>query len=61
MSISKKNNDLAPAIEHNKSYICSETLAELLTMEDRESMNSEDFIEVTDEIKVKIIVKKVTF
>ncbi|MFZ4704532.1 MAG: isoleucine--tRNA ligase [Bacteroidales bacterium] len=57
----EKNNDLAPAIEHNKSYICSETLAELLTMEDRESMNSEDFIEVTDEIKVKIIVKKVTF
>jgi isoleucyl-tRNA synthetase len=57
----EKNSDLAPAIEHNMSYICSETLTESLTTDDLDLMNAADLIEVTDEIKVKIIVERVTF
>jgi len=57
----EKNIDLAPAIEHNMVYICSETLAESLTAYDLDSLDLADLIEVNDEIKVRIIVEKVTF
>jgi isoleucyl-tRNA synthetase len=57
----EKNIELASAIEHNMVYICSETLAGSLTTVDLDLMNSADLIEVTDEIKVRIIVEKVTF
>jgi isoleucyl-tRNA synthetase len=57
----EKNNELASAIEHNMAYICSETLASSLATNNLDSLTSADLIEVTDEIKVKIIVEKVTF
>jgi isoleucyl-tRNA synthetase len=57
----EKNNELAPAIEHNMAYICSETLASSLTTNNLDSVIFTDLIDITDEIKVKINIEKVTF
>ena len=57
----EKNTDLAPAIEHNLAYICSETLAESLEILEIDSPGTFDIIEITDEIKVNIRVEKITF
>jgi isoleucyl-tRNA synthetase len=57
----EKNTDLAPAIEHNLAYICSETLAEALEVFENGSLEIFDIIEITDEIKVNIQVEKITF
>jgi len=57
----EKNTDLAPAIEHNLAYICSETLAESLEISVPDSPGTFDNIEITDEIKVNILVERITF
>jgi len=57
----EKNTDLAPAIEHNLAYICSETLAGSLKISELDSLDIFDIIEITDDIKVNIHVEKITF
>lgn len=57
----EKNTDLAPAIEHNIAYICSETLAGSLVISELDPLGTFDIIEITDEIKVNIHVEKITF
>lgn len=59
LSIEKKNG-LVSAVENNFAYICSETLAEKLTLSD--TINSEEkvLVELTDDISTYIMVSKTT-
>ncbi|MBE0661721.1 MAG: isoleucine--tRNA ligase [Bacteroidales bacterium] len=56
----EKKNGLVSAIENNFAYICSETLAEKLTL--GETINSEEkvLVELTDDISTNILVSKST-
>ncbi len=53
-----KNNDIDEAVIHNNSYICSETLAESLTLVD--NLNEEETltVELTDDIQAQLRIVK---
>jgi isoleucyl-tRNA synthetase len=54
----EKNPLIESAIANNLVYICSETLAEKLTLENLENCPEKDIVELTDEISISIVVTK---
>jgi isoleucyl-tRNA synthetase len=54
----QKNDQIGEAISNFNDYICSETLAESLTVSDRMLHNSE-LLDLTDDISVAIRVDKI--
>ena len=54
----EKNPLTESAIANNLVYICSETLAEKLTIENLENCPEKDIVELTDEISISIVVAK---
>lgn len=54
----QKNDQIEEAISNFNDYICSETLAESLTVSDRKLQNSE-MLDLTDEISIAIRVDKI--
>jgi isoleucyl-tRNA synthetase len=54
----QKNDQIEEAISNFNAYICSETLAESLTVSDRMLHNSE-MLDLTDEISIAIRVDKI--
>jgi len=55
----QKNDQIGEAISNYNAYICSETLAESLTVSERMLHNSE-MLDLTDEISIAIRVDKIT-
>jgi isoleucyl-tRNA synthetase len=54
----EKKDGLVSAIEHNFSYICSETLAEKLELKNTINNDSKVLAELTDELAVNIVINK---
>ncbi|NOX46501.1 MAG: isoleucine--tRNA ligase [Chlorobi bacterium] len=54
----EKNNVIESAVNKNYSYICSEILAESLVFQERIEQNDKEIIELTDNLKTSIAVKK---
>jgi isoleucyl-tRNA synthetase len=54
-----KINSIEPAITHNYSYICSETLCEDLELVAPGDLNSKEIIELTDDISVGIVINRI--
>lgn len=55
-----RNNEIDEAIIHNNSYICSETLAESLTLVEEISDEDTLLVELTDEIQTRIKIVRVS-
>jgi len=56
--IIEKNKVLELAIKNNYSYICSEILAESLEFQEMIEQNEKEMIDLTDNLKTGIVVKK---
>jgi len=54
----EKNNGLISAVKKNYSYICSETLADSLELVESLNESEKQVIELSDELKIHIIVTK---
>ena len=54
-----RNNEIDEAIIHNNSYICSETLAESLTLVDKLSDENALLVDLTNDIQTRIKIVKV--
>ncbi len=55
----EKNDSIEPAITHNYTYICSETLCENLELITPDNHNGKEIIELTDDISVGIVINKI--
>jgi len=55
----EKNNTITLPLTNNYSYICSETLSESIILVDAINDNNKVEVELTDEIKIFIIINKI--
>jgi isoleucyl-tRNA synthetase len=55
----QKNTEITDAIRNNYDYICSETLAESLELEDKLPESDATRVELADELEANIIIERI--